>query len=279
MPKMKTKEEIKIKPFWYSDVWLWPKLITIITTLDKNGTVNAGPYSHIMQYDVMTKNPRMLIGFRQDSHTFVNIEETGEFVVNCPSASHLDDMMETAKFYPEGINELEFTKFTQIPSKKVSPPSLEECPQIAECTVDEIIKLEKSSGIVIGKIEAIVVDQELISMGREERIKTMDLPIGMGDEARQTYFHTTAETLIKHDLGQPKTAMQGADAKTSMEWDNDATEMLMGVPPPLRKMVIENTEEFALEKNQKTVTGEIFKELAKSVGMDPDVMERFRSGG
>ncbi len=44
-------------------------------------------------------------------------------------------------------------------------------------------------------------------------------------------------------------------------------------------MVIENTEEFAVEKNQKTVTGEIFKELAKSVGMDPDVMERFRSGG
>ncbi len=55
----------------------------------------------------------------------------------------------------------------------------------------------------------------------------MDLPIGMGDEARQTYYHTTAETLIKHDLGQPKTAMQGADAKTSMDWDNDATEMLM----------------------------------------------------
>ena len=54
---MSKKEEIKIKPFWYSDIWLWPKLITIITTLDKNGTVNAGPYSHIMQYDVMTKNP------------------------------------------------------------------------------------------------------------------------------------------------------------------------------------------------------------------------------
>ena len=46
--------------------------------------------------------------------------------------------------------------------------------------------------------------------------------------------------------------MQGADAKTSMEWDNDATEMLMGVPPPLRKMVIENTEEFAVEKKEKT---------------------------
>jgi uncharacterized protein (DUF4415 family) len=73
--------------------------------------------------------------------------------------------------------------------------------------------------------------------------------------------------------------MQGADAKTSMEWDKDATEMLMGVPPPLRKMVIENTEEFAAEKNEDKVTAELFKELAKSVGMDTDVMERFRSGG
>ena len=31
------KEEIKIKPFWYSDIWLFPKLITVITTLDKDG--------------------------------------------------------------------------------------------------------------------------------------------------------------------------------------------------------------------------------------------------
>jgi len=274
------KTEIKIKPFWYSDIWLWPKLITIITTLDKEGTVNAGPYSHIMQYDVMTKNPRMIVGFRQDSHTFVNICDTGEFVVNCPSASHLDDMMETAKFYPEGVNELEFTSFTSIPSKKVKPPSLKECPQIAECTVDEIIKLEKSTGIVIGTIEAIVVDEKLVDMGREERIQTMDLPIGMGDEARQVYYHgTVGENLTKHTLGQPKNAMQGADAVTAMNWDKEAMKMLMNVPPPLRKMVIENTEEFTQEKKAEVVTAELFTELAKSVGMDPEVMERFRSGG
>ena len=55
--------------------------------------------------------------------------------------------------------------------------------------------------------------------------------------------------------------------------------MLMNVPPPLRKMVIENTEEFTQEKNATIVTAELFSELAKSVGMDPEVMERFRSGG
>ena len=273
------KKEIKIKPFWYSDIWLFPKLITIITTLDKEGNVNAGPYSHIMQYDVMTKNPRMIVGFRQDSHSFVNICDTGEFVINCPSASHLDDMMETAKFYPEGVNELEFTKFTQIPSLKVKPPSLKECPQIAECTVDEIVKLEKSTGIVIATIQAIVVDEELETMGREERIRTMNLPIGMGDEARQEYYHATVGELTKHRLGQPKNAMQGADAVTHMEWDKEAMKMLMNVPPPLRKMVIQSTEEHAVKKKEAVVTSEVFTELAKSVGMDPEVMERFRSGG
>ena len=168
---------------------------------------------------------------------------------------------------------------TSIPSKKVRPPSLKECPQIAECTVDEIIKLEKSTGIVIGTIEAIVVDEKLIEMGREERIRSMDLPIGMGDEARQIYYHTTIGDLTQHSLGQPKNAMQGADAVTSMDWDKKAMTMLMNVPPPLRKMVIENTEEFTQEKNATIVTAELFAELAKSVGMDPEVMERFRSGG
>ena len=101
----------------------------------------------------------------------------------------------------------------------------------------------------------------------------------MGDEARQIYYHTTIGDLTQHSLGQPKNAMQGADAVTSMDWDKKAMTMLMNVPPPLRKMVIENTEEFTQENNANIVTAELFTELAKSVGMDPEVMERFRSGG
>ena len=33
------KEEVRIRPFWYSDYWIFPKLITIVTTLDKHGRV------------------------------------------------------------------------------------------------------------------------------------------------------------------------------------------------------------------------------------------------
>ena len=127
------KEEVKIKPFWYSDIWLFPKMITIVTSMDEQGRINAAPYSHIMQYDVMQKNPRMIIGFRQESHSFENIVATGEFVVNCPSADYLDDMMDTARFWPEGVNELEHTRFTMIPSLKVKQVRDRLCPRTSPC--------------------------------------------------------------------------------------------------------------------------------------------------
>lgn len=270
------KKEAKIRPFWYSDVWLFPKLITIITSLDKDGRINAAPYSHIMQYDVMTKNPRMIVGFRQDSHTFRNICETREFVVNCPSADYLDDMMETARFYPAGVNELEHTRFTMIPSLHVKPPTIKECPQIAECVADEIIKLDKSSGIVIARIKALVFDEELIEMGREERIRTMNLPIGLGDEDRQDYFHTTLGHLSMHQLGETPDAFKGGEVRLGMTWDADALQSLMTIPPMVRKMVTDQTEEYCRSKGDEKVSQARFTEYAAEQGMTPELMERFQ---
>jgi flavin reductase (DIM6/NTAB) family NADH-FMN oxidoreductase RutF len=270
------KKEARIRPFWYSDVWLFPKLITVITSLDEQGRVNAAPYSHIMQYDVMSKNPRMIVGFRQDSHTFQNICATKEFVVNCPSADYLDDMMETARFYPEGVNELEHTRFTMIPSRHVRPPSIAECPQIAECVADEIIRLEKSSGIVIAKIAALVFDEELLEMGREERIRAMNLPVGLGDEDRQDYFHTTLGQLTMHRLGEPPDAFKGGEVKLGMTWDADALQALMTIPPMVRKMVTEQTEDYCRGKGDDKVSQARFTEFAVEQGMTPELLERFR---
>ena len=271
----RNKEEIKIRPFWYSDIWLFPKLITIITSLDKEGRVNAAPYSHIMQYDVMAKNPRMIVGFRQESHSFENICATGEFVVNCPSADYLDDMMETARFWPEGVNELDHTRFTMIPSRKVKPPSIEECPQIAECTVDQIIHLEKSSGIIIANIEAIVMDEGLADMDRGERIPAMNLPVGLGDQSRRYYYHCTTENMPMHELAEPPGGQKGGKIQMTMKWDEKGTAALMEVPVALRKMVCEQVEEFAAKKGDATVTSQHMRDMANEYGIDADLMARF----
>jgi len=270
------KKEAKIRPFWYSDVWLFPKLITIITSLDAQGRINAAPYSHIMQYDVMAKNPRMIVGFRQDSHSFQNICETKEFVVNCPPAEYLDDMMETARFYPGGVNELEHTRFTMIPSLHVKPPSIKECPQIAECEAEEIVRLEKSSGIVIARIKALVFDEELIDLPRAERIRRMNLPIGLGDEDRQDYFHTTLGHITMHQLGEPPDAFKGGEVQLGMAWDADALQTLMTIPPMVRKMVTGQTEEYARGKGDAKVSRARFNEFAAEQGMTPELLDRFQ---
>lgn len=276
---MPNKKEIKIRPFWYSDIWIFPKLINIITSLDKDGRINAAPYSFIMQWDVMHFRPQIMLGFRQDSHTFLNICETGEFVINCPSWDTLEDMMETARFWPAGVNELDHTNYTMIESRKVKPPSIAECPQIMECTVDEIQKLKRSNGIVIANIEAIVMDEGLAEMSRAERIKAMNLPIGLGDEKRLDYFYCDTSNVVMHTLKDNLDAYRGAGAKTNMEWDEGASEALMQIPPAVRALVIDNTEAAAKEKNHSIVTLKFFQELAAEYGMDDEVMERFRSGG
>jgi len=272
--------EVKIKPFWYSDVFVFPKLITIVTTLDKDGKVNAAPYSHIMQYDVMHKKPRIYLGMRNTSHTFQNIRDTGEFVINCPSAGHLKDMMETARFYPEGDNELEHTGFTQIPSQKVKPPSIAECKQILECTVDEIVDLDASQGHIVGNIVALMVDEDIVEMGREDRLNALDLAIGLGDERRKDYFYGHIGRIEKLELED----IEGEEDEkvalnTGMPWDEDALKALRRVPGGVRRTVIRETEARAKEKGVDRVTVALYGELARDAGMDDAVLSRFKSGG
>ena len=271
------KEEIRIRPFWYSDIWIFPKLITIITSLDKEGRVNAAPYSHIMQYDVMAKHPRMIVGFRQESHTFENIVATGEFVVNCPSADYLDDMMETARFWPEGVNELEHTGLTPIPSRKVKPPSLEECPQIAECTVDQIVRLDKSSGLVIANIETIVMDKGLEDMDRSERIPAMNLPVGLGDQSRRYYYHCYTDHVTMHELAEPPGGQKGGKIAMNMPWDEQAVAALMNVPVAVREMVAERLEEYATEKGEPSVKAAHMIAMSEEYGIDSELLDRFRT--
>ncbi len=270
------KTEIKIRPFWYSDAWILPKLVTIITTLDKEGRINAAPYSFIMQWDVMHFNPQIMLGFRQDTHTFQNICETKEFVINCPTWDKLEDMMTTARFWPAGINELEHTKFTPIASRKVKPPSIDECPQIMECTADQIIRLERSNAIVIANIEAIVMDEGLEQMSRAERIKAMNLPIGLGDERRLDYFYCDTSNVVMHRLKDEQNAYQGVNAKTNMPWDEAAEAALMEVPPAFRTLVIDNTEKAAKEKGLDAVSMKFFTDLAREYGMDQAFVSRFK---
>jgi flavin reductase (DIM6/NTAB) family NADH-FMN oxidoreductase RutF len=269
------KKSVPIKPFWYADVVVFPKMVTIITTVNKEGVVNAAPYAFFMQYDVMQHHPRVIVGMRKTTHTYQNIAATGEFVVNFPPANFLEDLMETCRFYPKGVNELDHTRFTPIPSQKVSPPSIKECGQIIECTLEKQYLLDNIQGHVIGNVVALVFDEELITLGREERFRKLNLPIGLGDEKRKYFYYGLIDKIEMHELKPPpKEDNAKGEIKTRMPWDDEALKALMDIPSAIREMVVEMSEDIVRKEGAERVTYERYMKLVEEYA-PKDVQERF----
>jgi len=271
------KKSIPIKPFWYSDILVLPKLVTIITTVNEKGVVNAGPYSLFIPYDVMNKRPQIMIGMRKFSHTYKNIVSTGQFVVHFPSAEHLDDVMETSRFYAEGVNELENTKFTPISSQKVRPPSIKECSQHIECQLYNNYEIDKTQAKVIGDIVAIVVNDDLLAVDRSERIRKLNLPIYMGDEKRKYFYFSKVSSAAMIELKPPpKAGEQENEVETKLAWEEGALQALNEIPSYVRTMVVEMTEDIVQKEGLNEVTCERFLNLMKEYA-PKDVMDRFES--
>jgi flavin reductase (DIM6/NTAB) family NADH-FMN oxidoreductase RutF len=269
------KKSVPIKQFWYSDIVVFPKIVTIITTVNEAGKVNAAPYAYFMHYDVLNKNPRIFLGMRKFTHTYQNISKTGEFVINFPSADYLEDIMETCRFYPEGVNELEHTRFTEIPSQKVAPPSIKECGQIIECKLNKQYELDKIQAHIIGDIVALVFDEELIDLGREERFRRLNLPIGLGDEKRKYFYFGLIEKIEMLALKPPpKDDAPEEEIKTSMDWDPKAFKELQDIPAAIRQMVVEMSEDLISEEGADKVTYERYMKLVEEFA-PKDLQNRF----
>ena len=73
-----------------------PRPVAWITTVSKDGTVNAAPYSF---FNVFGEDPALVVvglGHKPDApkDTTRNILATSEFVVNIPALSQIGDMVE-----------------------------------------------------------------------------------------------------------------------------------------------------------------------------------------
>jgi flavin reductase (DIM6/NTAB) family NADH-FMN oxidoreductase RutF len=267
------KRCVDIKMFWYSDILVMPKFVTIITTVNNKGVVNAAPYSLGSPFDAGSENPQIMILMRSTSHTLKNITETGDFVINFPSWDQLDAVMETARFWPEGENELEHTTLTTVASMRVQPPSIQECRQHIECSLCKTIELGAVQSVVIGNIQAIVVDEHIPDMDRSNRITTLDPPIYLGDDRRRSfYFGRVGETQLR-ELKRPEKGHQ-ALITTSIPWEPKALEKFSEVPEFMKETVVEVMESEARKAGLKIITSEFYTAI-ESLYAPKDIQERF----
>ena len=150
------------------------KPTVIITTVGKDGSTNAAPFS---RFSIVDYNPpRALFSTRMKRDTYKNILETGEFVLNYPSIQLLKQIWITSKHFPYGVSELEKANLTAVSSEKVKPPRIQECTAHVECKV-LWTKPIGSSCLVLGEIVSISADRKMEQLDVKNKLTKLNPPL------------------------------------------------------------------------------------------------------
>tara|TARA_B100000497_G_C7690451_1_gene419599 strand:- start:2318 stop:2950 length:633 start_codon:yes stop_codon:yes gene_type:complete len=177
-----------------------PRPIALVSTIDSRGNVNLSPFSY---FNVFSSNPPILIfspsrRVRDNTtkHTLQNSNETREVVINMVDYSIVDQMSESSKEYPKGVNEFNETGLTEVKSLKVKPPRVLESPVSFECIVDNIVSLGDNGGagqLVIAKVVHIHVNSNLLNSNGEIDPTKLDLVARLGAD---WYSRVTKESMF-----------------------------------------------------------------------------------
>lgn len=141
-----------------------PRPVAFLSTENKKGQRNLAPFSYFN--GVSSDPPALSVSFspRRDGtkkDTLLNIEETGEFVVNSSCAPYLTQLHQTSAEYPHGVDEMEKVGLNPIPSLYVKPPRVAEAPVQMECTLLQIVPVGRNH-LVIGRILAIHISEAVL---------------------------------------------------------------------------------------------------------------------
>jgi flavin reductase (DIM6/NTAB) family NADH-FMN oxidoreductase RutF len=145
-----------------------PRPIAWISTLGNNGVANAAPYSCFTF--VATVPPlvcfsvELRAGRKKD--TLVNVERTGDFVVNLVTEDLAEAMNASAEDFPPDVSEILKVGLTPTKSDLVRSPRIAESPVSLECRVTQIVELGRSRhSLVIGEVLLVHVRDELYRDG------------------------------------------------------------------------------------------------------------------
>lgn len=142
-----------------------PRPIALVTSLSRDGTINAAPYS---LFNVMSHDPPIVafsvlpnpLGQMKD--TAQNILATGEFVVNLVSEEIAQAMNLACIDAPAGVSEIDLTGLKVAASTGVAPPRLQDSPVALECRFVTSLGFGPNHTIIFGRVEHVHVPDELV---------------------------------------------------------------------------------------------------------------------
>jgi flavin reductase (DIM6/NTAB) family NADH-FMN oxidoreductase RutF len=191
-----------------------PRPICFASTIDAEGKPNLAPFSF---FNVVSGNPPVLVFAPNNSgrdgspkHTYLNVKEVPEVVVNVVTYSMVQQMNVAAAPWDRGISEFEKAGFTPIASDLIKPFRVKESPVQMECRVIEIKEFGSGGGagnLVMAEVLKIHINKDFIGTdGKIDQTK-IDLVGRMGGS---WYCRTTPDALFQ--LAQPMQATIGYDS-------------------------------------------------------------------
>ena len=166
-----------------------PRPIAFASTIDEKGNVNLSPFSF---FNVFSASPPVLVFSparrgrdNTTKHTYENVLESPEVVINVVSHDIVEQMSLASTEYDRGVNEFVKAGFTEVPSERVKPPRVKESPVSFECKVIEVKPLGSHGGagnLVICEVLLMhIADRVLDENGKIDPNK-IDLVARMGGD-------------------------------------------------------------------------------------------------
>lgn len=237
-----------------------PRPICFASTIDADGRPNLAPFSF---FNVVSANPPVLVFAPNNSgrdgspkHTYLNVKEVPEVVVNVVTFGMVQQMNVAAAPWDKGISEFEKAGFTPVASDLIKPLRVKESPVQMECRVIEIKEFGTGGGagnLVMAEVLKIHINKDFIGAdGKIDQTK-MDLVGRMGGS---WYCRTTPDALFQ--LAQPMQPTIGYDAlpeniKNSQILSANDIGILAALPAfPDADMVAKVQEKYSTEKREET---------------------------
>jgi flavin reductase (DIM6/NTAB) family NADH-FMN oxidoreductase RutF len=149
-----------------------PRPIAFVSTIDGQGNVNLSPFSFFNAFGanppIMVFAPARRVRDNTTKHSFENVLQCKEVVINMVSYPIVEQMSLASTEYDKGVNEFIKSGLTPVPSVKVKPPRVKESPASFECNVLNVIETGQEGGagalviceVVLAHIADEVVDSE-----------------------------------------------------------------------------------------------------------------------
>ena len=129
---------------------IFPRPTALITTIGKNNKENVATFSFIMP--VSFKPKYIAFSVSPERHTFKNLSETKEFVVNVLSKEMRKEAEICGSFSGRDRDKFILAKLTREKAEKVKPPLIRECPISLEC---KVVFMQEFGDhyLVVGRVE------------------------------------------------------------------------------------------------------------------------------